>query len=199
MASSSVDSPAPLISVHGEDQNVLKKHAGFFDQNKDGFIYPWETYQDKNMFPSDWKRDFGVPRAAIFVNVGLSRKTTDKFSLLFPIEIKNIQKGKHGSDTGAYDHQGRFVPSKFEEIFKKHSHTNPNALTSKELQEMLKANREPMDFNGWITAFVEWKILYDLAKDKTGLLQKDKIRGVYDGSLFEQLEKERNSKTKKRA
>jgi peroxygenase len=43
----------------------------------------------------------------------------------------------------------RFVPEKFEEIFKKHSHTKPNALTGKELQEMLQANREPKDFKGW--------------------------------------------------
>ena len=38
---------------------------------------------------------------------------------------------------------------KFEEIFKKHAHTRPDALTGKELQELLKANREPKDFKGW--------------------------------------------------
>lgn len=41
-----------------------------------------------------------------------------------------------------------------------------------------------------IGSFVEWKILYKLAKDKNGLLQKETIRGVYDGSLFEVLKKE---------
>ncbi|XAR63672.1 Plant seed peroxygenase [Bertholletia excelsa] len=196
MASSSVDSLAPLNSAHAGDQNVLQKHASFFDRNKDGFIYPWETYQGMRAIGSGI---FISLAAAIFVNTGLSRKTTGKFSLLFPIEIKNIQKGKHGSDTDTYDDEGRFVPSKFEEIFKKHAHTNPNALTSKELQEMLKANREPKDLNGWFAAFVEWKVLFNLAKDKNGLLQKDKIRGVYDGTVFEQLEEERNSKKKKKA
>ena len=43
----------------------------------------------------------------------------------------------------------RFVPEKFEEIFKKHAHTRPDALTGKELKELLKANREPNDFKGW--------------------------------------------------
>jgi hypothetical protein len=43
----------------------------------------------------------------------------------------------------------RFVSEKFEEIFKKYAHTKPDALTGKELQEMLQANREPKDFKGW--------------------------------------------------
>ena len=43
----------------------------------------------------------------------------------------------------------RFVQQKFEEIFHKHARTHPNALTSDELSEMLKANREPKDYAGW--------------------------------------------------
>jgi hypothetical protein len=41
-----------------------------------------------------------------------------------------------------------------------------------------------------IGSSVEWNVLYKLAKDKNGLLQKETIRGVYDGSLFEVLKKE---------
>jgi hypothetical protein len=43
----------------------------------------------------------------------------------------------------------RFVPEKFEEIFKKHAHTRPIALTAKELEELLQENREPKDLAGW--------------------------------------------------
>jgi len=42
----------------------------------------------------------------------------------------------------------RFVPSKFEAIFSKHAHTNPNYLTYDELKEMIKANREPKNLTG---------------------------------------------------
>lgn len=42
-----------------------------------------------------------------------------------------------------------FVESKFEEIFKKHAHKHKNALTYKEIQQLLKTNREPKDIGGW--------------------------------------------------
>jgi peroxygenase len=48
--------------------------------------------------------------------------------------------------------------------------------------------------------FTEWKVLYYLCKDTDGFLHKDTVRAVYDGSLFERLEKEIKSKesTKKK-
>ncbi|KAJ4961328.1 hypothetical protein NE237_021238 [Protea cynaroides] len=189
------DTHSPDV-VDNADLTPLQKHAAFFDRNKDGLIYPWETFKGFRAIGA------GIPLSAIasvFINVSLSGKTRPegKFSPSFPIEVKNISKGKHGSDSGVYDTEGRFVPAKFEEIFRKHAHTNPNALTSKELSELLKDNRIPKDFKGWLGAWTEWKALYLLCSDKDGFLQKDTIRGVYDGSLFEKMEKERASTHKK--
>ncbi|KAL0005238.1 hypothetical protein SO802_012799 [Lithocarpus litseifolius] len=179
------------------DQNILQKHVAFFDRNQDGLVYPLETFQGFRAI------GFGVffsTLSAFFINLSLSQKTRPgKFpSLLFPIEIKNIQRAKHGSDSGTYDSEGRFVPSKFEEIFSKHALTYPSALTSNELMNMLKANRDPKDYKGWFASYVEWKTLYVLCKDKNGLLPKETVKSAYDGSLFERLEKERSS-TKKKA
>nr|GEW52026.1 probable peroxygenase 4 isoform X1 [Tanacetum cinerariifolium] len=179
------------IHESDDDQNVLRKHVAFFDRNNDGVIYPWETFQGFRAIGS------GIPLstvAAVFINVALSGKTRPgkKFpNLLFPIEIKNINMAKHGSDSGSYDINGRFVPSKFEEIFLNYARTNSDALTSCEVDEFLKGNREAKDYGGWIGSLAEWKILYYLAKDKNGFLQRDTVRGVYDGSLFEKMAKEK--------
>ncbi|THF99356.1 hypothetical protein TEA_007676 [Camellia sinensis var. sinensis] len=233
MASSShVETSSNNIPYQGldcHDENALKKHVEFFDRNKDGVVYPWETFQG---FRAIGCNIFLSTFASIFINVGLSGKTRPGKcpSLCFPIVVKNIPKAMHGSDSGVYDSEGRicnslvvtnslesttrslhknngreslslvlwFVPSKFEEIFCKHAHTNPNALTSAELKEMRKANREPKDYGGWLLSFAEWTILYTLCKDKNGLLQKDTVRGLYDGSLFEQMAEKKASAGKKK-
>ncbi|KAK9074557.1 hypothetical protein SSX86_007155 [Deinandra increscens subsp. villosa] len=180
------------------DQNVLQKHVAFFDRNNDGVIYPWETFQGFRAIGS------GIllsSFAAVFINVGLSGKTRPGKkcpNLLFPIFIENIKMAKHGSDSGVYDAHGRFVPSKFEEIFHKYARTHPDALTTDELNEFVKGNREPKDYAGWIGGLSEWKILYYLGKDKNGLLKKDTIRAVYDGSLFEKMAAEKINKSKKK-
>jgi hypothetical protein len=43
----------------------------------------------------------------------------------------------------------RFVPAKFEEIFTKHAKVRPDALTSEEIEEMILANRDPLDPESW--------------------------------------------------
>ncbi|KAG5006969.1 hypothetical protein JHK85_025511 [Glycine max] len=178
------------------DQNVLQKHVAFFDRNHDGIIYPWETFQGFRAIGCGYLLS---SVAAIFINGGLSQKTRPgKFpSILLPIEVQNIHRSKHGSDSGVYDSEGRFVLSKFEEIFSKHARTHPNSLTSDELMGMLVANRVPKDYAGWLASYTEWKILYVLGKDKDGLLHKETIRAVYDGSLFEKMEKEHSDKKAK--
>ncbi|XP_077240017.1 putative peroxygenase 5 isoform X1 [Tasmannia lanceolata] len=180
-----------LGESNGGDLNVLQKHVAFFDRNKDGIVSPWETFQGFRAIGCGMALS---TFAAFFINLALSPRTLPPgkwFSPLFPIYINNIHKAKHGSDSGVYDAEGRFVSSRFEEIFQKHAVTNPNALTWSELMEMLKANRVPKDYKGWFASWTEWKILYVLCKDKEGLLQKETVRAVYDGSLFERMEKER--------
>ncbi|KAG6471473.1 hypothetical protein ZIOFF_068915 [Zingiber officinale] len=62
---------------------------------------------------------------------------------------------------------------------------------------MLQANGEPNDSKGRLASQTEWQLLYNRGKDKEGFLYKDTIQAVYDGSLFYQWEKERQSSVKK--
>ncbi|KAL4197459.1 hypothetical protein AMTRI_Chr04g188300 [Amborella trichopoda] len=179
-----------------EEMSALQKHVGFFDRNNDGIVYPWETFKGFRAIGAGLLLS---SVSALFINGGLSYKTLPGKipSPLLPIYIKNIHKGKHPSDSGVYDKEGRFVESKFEEIFRKYALTHPDALTYDELGAMLKGNREPNDTAGWIAAQTEWKTLYNLCKDERGLLPKETIRSVYDGGLFHRMEKQRASKVKK--
>ncbi|KAL8053021.1 hypothetical protein ABFX02_05G044500 [Erythranthe guttata] len=175
------------------ETSALQKHVMFFDRNNDGIIYPSETFQGFRAIGCGLLLS---SVASVFINLGLSQKTRPgkPFSFKFPIEVKNIKMAKHTSDSGVYDKEGRFVPTRFEEVFAKHALTHPHSLTSDELKNLLKSNREPKDYGGWLAGYTEWKILYILCKDKNGLLHKENVRAVYDGSLFERMAKEHASK-----
>ncbi|GKE08458.1 caleosin-related, EF-hand domain pair containing protein [Tanacetum coccineum] len=136
------------IEAIDNDENVMRKHAVFFDRNNDGVIYPWETYQGLRAIGGGFLISVG---GAIFIHLvlsGLTRPGKWFPNLLFPIEIQNITLGKHGSDSDTYDSSGRFVPSKFEEIFSKYACTNPDYVTKDELNEFIKGNRDPKDYFG---------------------------------------------------
>ncbi|KAG8475540.1 hypothetical protein CXB51_032392 [Gossypium anomalum] len=133
------------------DENALQKHVAFFDRNNDGIIYPWETFQGFRAIGAGYLLSFA---SAFLINLGLSRKTRPgkTFSLetlMLGVEVKKYPYGE------AWE----FVSWKFEEIFAKFARTHSDALTSDELKAMLKANREPKDYRGWVASWTEW-ILY---------------------------------------
>ncbi|TVU47893.1 hypothetical protein EJB05_07509 [Eragrostis curvula] len=187
--------PSHPEGTEGRDprgMSVLQQHAAFFDRNGDGVIYPWETFKGLRAIGCNFPLSVV---SAFIINLFLSYPTQSGWlpSPLLSIQIKNIHKVKHGSDSESYDTEGRFVPSKFDAIFSKYGRTHPNALTKDELNLMLKANRNMYDFLGWFAAFGEWTLIYNLAKDKDGLLHRETIRGIFDGSIFERLQHDKKS------
>jgi hypothetical protein len=75
---------------------------------------------------------------------------------LFRIDIRNIHKAKHGSDSGTYDTEGRFIPQKFEDIFAKYAKgQDKDGLTLGDLWDFHKGQRVLMDPFGWFAQIFE--------------------------------------------
>lgn len=73
---------------------------------------------------------------------------------LFRVYLDNIHKDKHGSDTGAYDNEGRFIPQKFEDFFAKYG-SQKDGLTALDIWKGIKGQRVIMDPIGWGAAVFE--------------------------------------------
>lgn len=137
-------------------QTVLQQHCDFFDRDHDGVIWPLDTFLGFH--------DLGFnilfcALAAFVINVNLSYPTAPTWfpDPFFRIYIARIHKDKHGSDSGTYDCEGRFVPQHFEDTFAKYAPEGQDGLTLEDIWRMLRGQRLTADPFGWFGAFFECK------------------------------------------
>ncbi|KAF9291711.1 hypothetical protein BGZ68_002735 [Mortierella alpina] len=116
----------------------------------------------------------------------------------FRIYVGRIHKDKHGSSSGTYDPEGRFVPQHFEDIFAKYAvDGNQDGLTWNDVMRQLKGQRVTADPYGWIASFFEWFATYLLLWPEDGVMKKDDIRRVFDGSIFYEIADRRQSRAQR--
>ncbi|PRP72775.1 hypothetical protein PROFUN_07675 [Planoprotostelium fungivorum] len=168
-----------------KDKTVLQQHVIFWDQDNDGVIWPSDTYKgfrDLGFNPIFSLIAVVIIHATFSYPTGLAKSyLPDPF---FRLLVPSMHKAKHGSDSATFDNEGRFLPSKFEDIFTKYDRDYKGGLTWTEIWAAMSGYRIIMDPFGWFALFFEFGTTYLLCRDQDGVVEKEDMRKVYDGSLF---------------
>ncbi|CRG87595.1 putative peroxygenase 3 [Talaromyces islandicus] len=192
----SVDKPNGDLEWRSRVKNytTLQQHILFWDSDEDGQIFPWDVYNGFRQL--GFNILFSI-FAVLVININFSYPTRLAYSWFpdpwFRIYVHSVHKAKHGSDSGTYDPEGRFVPQQFENIFSKYDGDSDGALTLSELFKLMHGHRCAADPFGWGAAFFEWGSTWLLIQ-KEGKVFKEDLRGVYDGSLFWKIREQRQQK-----
>ncbi|KAF8434814.1 Caleosin related protein-domain-containing protein [Boletus edulis BED1] len=189
---------ASISPIPPHHSSVMQQHCIYWDGDRDGVIWPLDTWRGF--------RDLGFNLlfcflATIVIHATLSLPTRLAMSYIpdpfLRIYIETIHANKHGSDSGAFDTEGRFVPCKFEDMWTKYTATNPRGVprTSMNVYELwlfTRGNRLAMDLFGWVAGFLEWVATFLLVQ-QDGMVDKEDVRRVLDGSLFFEIRLARKS------
>ncbi|KAL6300582.1 caleosin domain-containing protein, partial [Sparassis latifolia] len=163
----------------------------------DSIVWPLDTYRGFH----DLGFNILLSVTAMFViHASFSYATVPGYlpDPFFRLHLKNIHKAKHGSDSGIFDNEGRFIPQKFEDFFSKYA-DGKDGLTMEDVLKALKGQRLLMDFTGWIGAFFEWLSIYIFLWPEDGMMKKEDIRRVLDGSIFSEAASKRAGRKKTKA
>jgi len=179
-------------AARNQHRTVLQQHCLFFDSDDDGVIWPQDTYI------GFYRLGYGMILSLIAVFIIHSNFSYPTLSSYLPdpffrIYTRNIHKDKHGSDTGSYDTEGRFIPQKFEDMFSKYAHGR-DYMTISDVFNLMKGQRCIADPIGWGGAMFEWLATYIMLWPEDGKMWKEDIRRIYDGSIFFTIAKRRAEK-----
>ncbi len=187
--------PRTLKARSRRADTTLQRHASFFDDNGDRGVDFAECTRGLKALGLP----IGVAEAAALAIVAPLSRLTRGSLLAMDIDIENIQKGKHDSDTGILDKRGRFDAKRFEKAFGACStvdHSGDKAFTATELTKMINVNRKTL--LGSLVSTAEWLLLLALAADTKAVeggktvpaLSVARVKSFYDGTLFYKLAKE---------
>ncbi|HEX4884502.1 MAG TPA: caleosin family protein [Casimicrobiaceae bacterium] len=188
--------PRRLSARSRPGDTTLQRHVSFFDDDGDRVVGVTECTRGLKALGLP----VGVAEAvALAIVVPLSIQTR-RSVLAMSIDVENIHRGKHDSDTGILDKRGRFNARRFEQVFGAHATADRDgdkAITATEIGRMVIANRRTL--LGSAVSLAEWQLLLLLAADTEALeagkavpaLSIERIKAFYDGTLLYKVARER--------
>ena len=187
--------PRTLKARSLSTDTTLQRHVSFFDDNGDRSVDVAECTRGL--------KALGLPvglaeAAALAIVAPLSIQTHGSL-LAMSVDIDNIHKGKHDSDTGILDRRGRLNAKRFDKVFGARTAVDRNgdrAFTATDFTEMISANRQTL--LGTLVSTAEWRLLLALAADTEAIengkavpaLSVARLKSFYDGTLFYKLARE---------
>lgn len=178
-------------------KTVLQSHISYWDKDSDGIIWPIDTYNGIRAW--GWNILLTLFAVAI-INGGLSYATTQGLvpDPFFRLDMRRIHKAHHGSTSGSFDAEGRFNPQAFENIWAKYDKSGKGGLTFNEIFDSLSGQRMFFDPFGAFATLLEWMASYLLIWPEDGVLRKEDMRKLIEGSLFQEKADEYAKKTAKK-
>ena len=133
---------------------MLEQHCEYFDRDRDGIIWPSDTYHACR----EW--GWTIPLSLFFAGAihvvqsygSLPGWLPDPY---FRIYTENLYRNKHGSSTETFDSQGRFRPQQFEDFFSKYDRDGKGGLTAREIWFGLRSQKMAFDVFGQASALFE--------------------------------------------
>ncbi|MCJ1472439.1 hypothetical protein MMC13_001087 [Lambiella insularis] len=197
-ASKEMPNGTPGYAQKHQNMTVVQQHAEYWDLDHDGIIWPQDTYIGCRNF--GWNVFLSL-FATFIINFNLSYPTVPGYlpDPFFRIYLDKMYKDKHGSDSMTYDNEGRFRPQNFEDLFAKYDKGNKGGLDKQDVLRMMKGQRIVFDFFGMSATLLEWTATYLLLWPDDGVMKKEDIRGIYDGSIFYKKAEEHQRKQRVKA
>ncbi|KAG8928832.1 hypothetical protein FRC02_006407 [Tulasnella sp. 418] len=76
------------------------------------------------------------------------------------------------------------------------TYTDPphDSITAMQVFRLIRGNVDPFDLFGWFATIFEWSSTYIFLWPQDGRMRKEDVKGVYNGSIFWEIEKQGKKK-----
>ncbi|KAJ3564714.1 hypothetical protein NP233_g8114 [Leucocoprinus birnbaumii] len=174
----------------------LQQHVAFFDRDKDGIIWPIDTFDGLRKIGFGY---FWIIFGGLAIHLAFSWLTWGTWlpDPYFRLKVNRMHKvslisslrsaytrfitklqAKHGSDTEIYTGTGQFDPDRFDYMWFMYTEEPHTHITFLEVCTMVRGDYDPFDWFGWMTATIEWVSLMVLLDKGDGRMSKEDVKGV---------------------